>query len=86
MGVDGPPDAVNFGGGRLHLLHMTRQGHPLEEEKVQGWLSYERDLEHAVETYWAEGGDGFRCVDRLSPPPPFFLWRLFVYEWRLVPH
>lgn len=24
------------------------------------WLNYERDLENAVETYRAEGGDGFR--------------------------
>ena len=62
----GSPHAVYFGAG-LHLLHMTRRGHPLEEEKVQGWLNYERDLEHAVETYRAEGGDGFRCDDARSP-------------------
>lgn len=63
----GSPDAVYFGAG-LHLLHMTRRGHPLQEENVQAWLNYERDLESAVETYRAEGGDSFRCVDSRSPP------------------
>eukprot|EP00752_Nemacystus_decipiens_P015670 g13984.t1 len=67
----GSPDAVYFGVG-LHLLHMTRRGHPLEAEKVQGWLNYERDLERAVQTYRAEGGDGFRrsrpVMTRLGVP------------------
>ncbi|CAB1104567.1 unnamed protein product [Ectocarpus sp. CCAP 1310/34] len=51
----GSPDAVYFGSG-LHLLHM----HVMEAERAQGWLTYERDLESAVETYRAAGGAGFR--------------------------
>lgn len=58
----GSPDAVYFGTG-LHLLHMTRRGHPLEGDNVQAWLNYERDLERAVKTYRAEGGNGLRCGD-----------------------
>ncbi|CAN0137112.1 unnamed protein product [Ectocarpus sp. 6 AP-2014] len=53
----GSPDAVYFGSG-LHLLHMAI----MEAERAQAWLTYERDLENAVETYRAAGGAGFRLV------------------------
>ncbi|CAN0390024.1 unnamed protein product [Pylaiella littoralis] len=57
----GSPDAVYFGCG-MHLMHMARPGGGISGESVRGWLTYERDLENFVDTYRAEGGNGFRLV------------------------